>query len=702
MFKSGLIHRSTFVLLLLLFTSVTALGQSSIFSYQGRLTDNGNPADGLYEFQFRLFTTATVGTGTQVGTTISQTLQVTNGAFSVQLDFDACPACFDGAARFLEISIRPVGSQDPHTVLGPRQPITSAPYAVRSLTAVTADNASQLGGQPATGFIQNTASQQAGTNFNISGSGTAGGTLTGGVVNATTQYNINGMRILAASGPFDDGATIIAASNTFLGENAGLSTTPNATLNHPNGKFNSFFGANAGKDHTSGHHNAFFGTDAGKNFFSGHNNSFFGASTGGTTGGQFATAGSNNTLIGAFAQVSPEFVVTSNATAIGAHALVSRNNSLVLGSIDGVNGAISSVNVGIGVTAPRTRLDVVSNEAQIRFGDTNTDSGGYLVSTTDSQAILSGGAKWDGSAWVAQTNSASMVENSGGGILFSGDTGLISLSTFTPTVRMVIQGDGNVGIGTTAPSASLHVSRSTSSISTPVAILESAGDQTPLAFRSGPTEVARVRADSLGNLVLATLSGASKNIFFRAGDDSGTDMLIQSSTGNVGIGDTTPVDKLDVEGDIRVGTGTTGCVKDANASVIAGTCSSDARLKHSVTAFPETLDKLIKLRPVHFYWRADEYKDRAFGAAQSFGLIAQEVERVLPELVTQDEQGLKAVRYNKLPLLMLQAVKELKTEKDEEIAALKVENDELKRQLKRQEERLRRLEAAMIKVGGKN
>ena len=110
MFKSGIIHRSTFVLLLLLFTSVTALGQSSVFSYQGRLTDNGNPADGLFDMQFKLFNTATVGTGTQFGTTISQTLQVTNGAFSVQLDFGACPACFDGAARFLEIGLRPTGS----------------------------------------------------------------------------------------------------------------------------------------------------------------------------------------------------------------------------------------------------------------------------------------------------------------------------------------------------------------------------------------------------------------------------------------------------------------------------------------------------------------------------------------------------------------------------------------------------------------
>lgn len=57
----------------------------------------------------------------------------------------------------------------------------------------------------------------------------------------------------------------------------------------------------------------------------------------------------------------------------------------------------------------------------------------------------------------------------------------------------------------------------------------------------------------------------------------------------------------------------------------------------------------MQLRPVYFYWRAKEYPSRKFGEGQSFGLIAQEVEQVMPELVTEDEEGMKAVRYNKLP-----------------------------------------------------
>ena len=63
-------------------------------------------------------------------------------------------------------------------------------------------------------------------------------------------------------------------------------------------------------------------------------------------------------------------------------------------------------------------------------------------------------------------------------------------------------------------------------------------------------------------------------------------------------------------------------------------------------------------------------------------MIAQDVEKVLPELVTADDQGYKAVRYNALPFYMLQAIKDLKAE-----------NDELKQRLEQQEQRLRRLEA---------
>jgi hypothetical protein len=65
---------------------------------------------------------------------------------------------------------------------------------------------------------------------------------------------------------------------------------------------------------------------------------------------------------------------------------------------------------------------------------------------------------------------------------------------------------------------------------------------------------------------------------------------------------------------------------------------------------------------VHFRWRADEHPEKGFGTSESYGLVAQQVEAVLPELVTEDASGFKAVRYSELPLMMLEAIKEQQAE----------------------------------------
>ena len=185
----------------------------------------------------------------------------------------------------------------------------------------------------------------------------------------------------------------------------------------------------------------------------------------------------------------------------------------------------------------------------------------------------------------------------------------------------------------------------------------------------------------------AFLESDVNTLTFRALEDNlvtGDNLLVFTRTppNNIGIGTATPLDKLHVAGDVRVGTGTTGCVRDADADVIAGTCSSDVRFKKNITPFARSLDNVARLQPVHFYWRADEYASKHFGTSESFGLIAQEVEKVLPELVTTDEHGYKAVRYSALPLHMLQAIKELKAE-----------NDALRQRLEQIEAMLGRLEA---------
>ena len=102
-----------------------ALGTA--FTHQGYLTDDGSPANGIYDFQFKLYDAPS--NGTQVGSTATKDdVTVTDGLFTVELDFGS--GVFDGTARFLEIGVRTGDSTDPYTILSPRQALTPVPYAL--------------------------------------------------------------------------------------------------------------------------------------------------------------------------------------------------------------------------------------------------------------------------------------------------------------------------------------------------------------------------------------------------------------------------------------------------------------------------------------------------------------------------------------------------------------------------------------------
>ena len=83
------------------------------FSYQGRLTDGGAPANGSYDLRFTLFDAAT-GAGGAIGAPVlAEDVTVTSGVFTVMLDFGA--TAFSGNARWLEIAVRPGASTSAHT-----------------------------------------------------------------------------------------------------------------------------------------------------------------------------------------------------------------------------------------------------------------------------------------------------------------------------------------------------------------------------------------------------------------------------------------------------------------------------------------------------------------------------------------------------------------------------------------------------------
>jgi len=133
----------------------STLAQSTTFTYQGSLTDNGQRVTGSYDLLFLLFN-ASSGGGQINGPNTILGVGVTNGLFTVTLDFGGN---FPGADRWLEISVRPAGVGS-YTTLSPRQKLNSTPYAITA--------ANLTGGLPAVQIVGTVASAQVGSFTNHS------------------------------------------------------------------------------------------------------------------------------------------------------------------------------------------------------------------------------------------------------------------------------------------------------------------------------------------------------------------------------------------------------------------------------------------------------------------------------------------------------------------------------------------------------
>jgi len=89
-------------------------------------------------------------------------------------------------------------------------------------------------------------------------------------------------------------------------------------------------------------------------------------------------------------------------------------------------------------------------------------------------------------------------------------------------------------------------------------------------------------------------------------------------------------------------------------------CCSDRRFKQNITPIDSALDKVTKLQGVTFIWNRAAFPDRNFSDGREIGLIAQDVEPVIPEVVHTDFDGYKSISYDKLTAMLIEAVKELK------------------------------------------
>jgi hypothetical protein len=171
-----------------------------------------------------------------------------------------------------------------------------------------------------------------------------------------------------------------------------------------------------------------------------------------------------------------------------------------------------------------------------------------------------------------------------------------------------------------------------------------------------------------GTITATSFSGAL-NVVQDTTPQLGGDLDLNSSditgTGNINItGD------LDVTNDIQcdslgIGTapsGTSGEIRATND--VTAFYSSDVALKENITNIPDPIEAIKKLNGVLFDWKKSYIDERGgedgyFVRKKDVGVIAQEVEKVLPEAVAQRSDGIKAVKYDRLTCLLIEAVKQL-------------------------------------------
>ncbi|HET7375511.1 MAG TPA: tail fiber domain-containing protein, partial [Anaerolineae bacterium] len=340
----------------------------------------------------------------------------------------------------------------------------------------------------------------------------------------------------------------------------------------------------------------------------------------------------------------------------------------------------STIGGGRGNTASNVWATIAGGFENTASGLLTTIGGGFNNTASNRGATVGGGEDNIVSGYHAtipggSSNSATMSDtlaaghraqaNHTGAFVWADSTEADFASTGNN--QFLIRAAGGVGINTNAPSSDLTIS-SNSSLVTAIDLYNT----TTVSGTYG------YRFQVVGSSV--PLREGNLEIW---GAGSGVNYMTVQPGGNIGLGTTSVPDKLTVNGDIRVGTAdSNGCVSNFGGTALIGQCSSDVRLKQNITAFPNVLDKVTALQPVYYNWRAAEYPAYQFdGSTRSYGVIAQDVEQVLPELVGSDAHGFKTVNYSEIPLLLLQALKDLRLEKDKQLAAQQKQIDDLQARL---------------------
>ncbi len=249
---------------------------------------------------------------------------------------------------------------------------------------------------------------------------------------------------------------------------------------------------------------------------------------------------------------------------------------------------------------------------------------------------------------------------------FIGTTDAQGLSLRTNSVEVMrLTPNRFVGIGTNNPTNTLHIVANANPLRLQGLLSGASSDSVLTVDANGVVRRRRldfnnIGGDNLGNHIANPILNLNGNWLSGDGDTEG---VFVNNTGDVGIGTVNPTARLHVAGNMLV----TGYL----------TTPSDIRLKTNIKTLNYGLNELIQLNTIAYTWK-DTLK---FGTDRRIGVVAQEVQRLMPELVVQgkDSQQTLTVAYNDLIPVLINAIKEL----NKKLKENELQINDLKNELKK-------------------
>jgi trimeric autotransporter adhesin len=491
--------------------------------------------------------------------------------------------------------------------------------------------------------------------------------LTSGNYNTATGYgalesNLNGSNNVAM-GLSALGANIQGGQNTaigFLSMSANISGYNNTATGYRSldanisGIDNAAFGFRSGYFNTTGNNNTFIGDNAGYSNTTGSENTYIGASTNYGNNGSFNTVigyNPNNGLSGASGNT-----IIGRAGYLGSNTNLTNNIILADGAGNRRINVDSNGFVGIGTTSPSSRLEIESGVA-------NT-SGLKFTSLTSASPTSTGQA-----IGVDVNGNLVTIASSGSGWGLSGNAGTTSSNYLGTSDLQPLQfRTNNVDRGRFDTSGNFVINKGTSNpvLGSDFTILNTTGGFATAEIKGGSNGGAAIQkfTNDAGYQFGVGVGGSANNSFANGSfviRDQNTfqNRLVVGQNGNVGIGDFTsvaPSNKLTVENLTTTSVAKFNGSASTQCTVVTGTglsCSSDRRLKQNISGLTNATDIINGLRPVTYQWNG--------GSETQYGFIAQDVQTVLPDLVTTNSDGYLSLSKDEIIPFLVKGLQEANT-----------------------------------------